>query len=69
MNLQIGIAADGRGKMGIILQHQTVMAAMLAAVLGLRHGTQQGIVDNQLDVVEGCKEYIHHEPQSVNAVE
>ena len=27
------------------------------------------IVDNQLDVVEGCKEYIHHEPQSVNAVE
>lgn len=26
---------------------------------------QVAIVDEQLDIVEGCKEFIHHEPQPV----
>ena len=38
---QIGIAADGRGEMGVVLIRQPKMPCVVRLVLGLLHGAQQ----------------------------
>ena len=49
MNRQIGVAADGAGEVGVVRQHQTVVAQGLRGVAGLLHAAQNAGVDGDLD--------------------
>ena len=54
---QVGIAADGRGEMGVAAQVEAEMADVLRAVFGLRLGAQHHLVEQRpvlgfLDAVE-----------------
>ena len=42
---QIGVAPDGAGEMRVVAQGQPEMAKVFSIVIGLRHGTQGGQVD------------------------
>ena len=49
MDDEIGVAANGRGEMGVAAQVEAEMAVVLVAVFGLRLGAQHHFVDQGLD--------------------
>ena len=40
VNHEVGIAADGAGEVGVVVESQSVVADVVGAVAGLHHGTQ-----------------------------
>ena len=50
MHDEIGIAADGRGEMGVAAQVEAEMPVVLRGILGLRLRAQHHLVDEFLDI-------------------
>ena len=68
MDDEIGVAPDGRGEMRVAAQIQPEMAIVLMAVLGLRLGAQDHLVDQGLDRLPAHAAQYAVEMRGANAI-
>ena len=55
----VGIAADGTGEVGVVVERQTEVAYVLGSVFGLHHGSQRHLL---YQVLLGMSLTLFHEP-------